>query len=65
MANQEAKVNINGKEYLLSDLSADAKAQLQSVQFVNAEIQRLNAKLAIAKTAKQAYEQALIANLPQ
>lgn len=62
---QEPKINIDGKEYLFSDLSDDAKAQLQSLQFTRGEIQRLNALLAVTKTAEQAYQRALIAALPK
>ncbi|PID42485.1 MAG: hypothetical protein CSB48_09665 [Proteobacteria bacterium] len=62
---QEAKLKINDKEYLISDLSDDARAQLQSLQFAKAEVQRLNAQLAIAKTAEQAYQRALVASLPK
>ncbi len=65
MTDQPAKVKINDKDYLLSDLSDNAKAQLQSLQFTRVEIQRLNAQLAIAKTAEQAYQRALAAALPQ
>ena len=59
------KVTINGKEYLLSDLSDDAKAQLQSLQYVQAEQQRLNAQVAVFKTAQSAYQRALVEALPK
>ncbi|MDQ7090018.1 MAG: DUF6447 family protein [Methylococcales bacterium] len=65
MAEAPAKVNIDGKDYLFSDLSDDAKAQIQSLQFVETEIARLNAKLAITNTAKLAYQNALKDLLPE
>ena len=54
-----AKVTIDDKEYETDDLSEDAKAQLVSLQFVNAETQRLQAKLAAMQTAAMAYSVAL------
>jgi len=62
---QTPKVTIDGQEYLLSDLSDDAKAQLQSLQFVETEIRRLNALLAISGTARMAYQNALKEALPK
>mgnify|MGYP000164339216 FL=1 len=65
MADNEPKVNIDGVEYLLSDLSDDAKAQIKSLQFVEAEIGRLNALTAVAGTARMAYQNALKDLLPK
>jgi len=65
MADVEPKVNIDGVEYLLNDLSDEAKAQIQSLQFVEAEIGRLNAQVAVASTARIAYQKALKELLPQ
>lgn len=61
----EQKVKINGKEYNLGDLSENAKSQLQSLVFADAEVQRLSRQLALAKTARNAYQQALAAELPK
>jgi len=52
-------ITIDGTEYDLDLLSPGAKAQLGSIQFVDAEIDRLNAKLAVFKTAKLNYGTAL------
>lgn len=52
-------VTIDEKEYDLDQLSDEAKAQLQSLQFVDAEIQRLKAQLAVLQTARMAYSKAL------
>jgi hypothetical protein len=65
MAESEAKINIDGVEYLLSALSDDAKAQIRSLQFVESEIGRLQAQLAITNTARIAYLNALKSLLPQ
>lgn len=37
-------IKIDDKDYDLDQLSEEAKAQLASLQFVDAELQRLNAK---------------------
>ena len=59
-----ATVNIDNKEYDLETLSEDCKAQLASIQFVEQEFARLQAKAAALQTAKGAYLQALKASLP-
>ena len=58
-------ITINDKEYILDDLSDDAKAQLGSLQLTDQEIVRLQQQLAIAQTARNAYAQALNAELPK
>jgi len=57
-------VKIDEKEYDLDQLSDDAKAQLASLQFVDAELQRLNSKAAVLQTARMAYSKALSEALP-
>ncbi len=57
-------ITIDNKEYELDDLSVEAKAQLQSVQFVDAELQRLQAQAAVLQTARIAYAKALTEALP-
>ena len=54
-----AKVTIDDKEYETDDLSENARAQLGSLQFVNAEIPRLQAKVAAMQTAANGYSLAL------
>jgi len=63
--NSPPKVNINGKEYLLSDLSDTAKAQVQSMAFAQNEEKRLKALLAVTQTALRAYQQVLVRELPK
>lgn len=58
-------INIDGVDYLLDDLSSDVKAQLQSLQFIEAELARLNALIAVTSTAKIAYQNALKDLLPK
>ena len=58
-------ITINDKEYILDDLSDAAKAQLGSMQLTDQEIIRLQQQLAIAQTARNAYAQALNAELPK
>lgn len=60
-----AKITIDDKEYETDDMSDDAKAQLQSLQFANSELQRLQAKAAIVQTASAAYSAALKAALSE
>ena len=58
-------ITINDKEYVLDDLSDAAKAQLVSLQVTNQEIIRLQQQQKIAQTARNAYAQALNAELPK
>ena len=59
-----ATIRIDNKEYDTDDLSEDALANLKSIQFVDAEILRLQAKLSAMSTAKNAYSSALAQLLP-
>ena len=54
-----ATINIDGKDYEIENLSPGAKAQLGSVQFVDAEIARVQALLAALQTARNTYAIAL------
>ena len=58
-----AKITIDEKEYETDDMSDEAKTQLQSLQFVKSELQRLQAKGAVLQTASVAYTAALKAEL--
>jgi hypothetical protein len=59
-----ATVTIDNVSYELDSLSSEAKAQLQSLQYVEQELQRLQAMTAALQTARNAYASALIASLP-
>ncbi|MDH5553293.1 MAG: DUF6447 family protein [Nitrosomonas sp.] len=65
MTDSEQKIIIDGTEYLLSALSDEAKSQITNLKFVENEIMQLKAKLAIASTAKLAYQAALKNAIPQ
>ena len=52
-------IKIDGKDYERDTLSDEAKAQINSLQFVNAELQRHNAHIAVLQTARKAYSKAL------
>lgn len=54
-------IKINDKDYDTDSLSQEAKAQLEMLLATEGEIRRLQAQLAIAQTAKNAYAQALAA----
>ena len=57
-------IKIDTKEYDLDTLSDECKAQLASIQFVEQELVRLQAKSAALQTAKAAYLHALQSSLP-
>lgn len=59
----EQKVNIDGQEYNLSDLSEKARGQLANIQIVDQEIAHLQRQLLISQTAKGAFGAALKAEL--
>ena len=56
---QTNKINIDGTEYPLDNLSENAKAQLASIQFVDNQLQQLQNELAVADTARIGYTNAL------
>ena len=55
---------IDDKEYDVDTLSDEAKNQLASIQFVDSELARLQARAAALQTARMAYSKALQAVLP-
>ena len=57
-------IKIDNKKYELDTLSEECKEQLASIQFVEQELARLQAKTAVLQTAKAAYLQGLKASLP-
>lgn len=57
-------IKIDDKEYDLDHLSADAKQQLANLNFVDVELQRLNAQAAVYQTARMSYSKALQEHLP-
>ncbi len=57
-------IKIDNQEYDYDTLSDNAKAQLQSLQFCDAELARLQAQAAVLQTARAAYAKGLQAALP-
>ena len=57
-------ITIDNVAYELDSLSDEAKAQLASLQFVDAELARLQGQAAALQTARMAYAKALQAALP-
>ena len=57
-------ITIDNQNSDVDSLSDEAKAQLGSLQFVDAELARLNAQAAVLQTARIAYANALNAALP-
>ena len=57
------KMTIDGIEYNSEDLSANGKAQLASLQFLQAQMNKLKAEIAVYETARNTYVAALKAEL--
>ena len=52
-------IKIDDVDYDIDQLSEETKAQVASLQFVDNELQRLNAQAAVYQTARMAYSNAL------
>lgn len=57
------KLNIDGVEYNLDELTQAAREQVANIQFVDAQIQQLNNEWAVADTARIGYTRALKSDL--
>ena len=57
--NMPEYLTFNGTQYATAKLTDEARAQIANVQLVDAEIARLQQRLAIAQTARNAYVAAL------
>ena len=53
--NEMPKITIDDIEYNTEDLSDNGKAQLASLQFLEAQMQKLNSEIAVYQTARIAY----------
>jgi hypothetical protein len=53
------KITIDNMEYNTEDLSDNGKAQLASLQFVEAQIKKLQSEISVYQTARNAYIAAL------
>lgn len=69
MANEEVPpekvITIDGNKYNISELSENAKSQLQGMQVALNEIKRLDMEKALIETARNAYGAALADDLPE
>jgi hypothetical protein len=57
-------ITIDNKQYEYDTLSNEVKAQLGSIQFVDSELARLQALVAVLQTARMGYVKALGEALP-
>jgi len=57
-------INIDGVDYDAAKLSPETLAQLGSIHFVDQELERLQAQIAVLQTARLAYAKALKELLP-
>ena len=53
------KITLDGVEYNSEDLSDNGKAQLASLQFIEAQMKRLRSEVAVYQTARNNYVTAL------
>ena len=58
-----SKITVDGQEYDTDSLSDESNNLVQSLKFIKVEIDRLNAQIAICKTAEVSYNRALKASL--
>ena len=63
-AKTPAMISIDGHQWALDQLSAEARSLLESLQAVDQEMARLQMQQAICQTARNAYLQALRNALP-
>jgi len=53
------KITVDGVEYNSEDLSDNGKAQLASLQFLEAQMSKIQAEIAVYQTARHSYTAAL------
>ena len=58
-------IKINNKDYEFDQLSDKAKAQLNMLRFVDAELQRLKSQIAALQMARTAYGSVLLGALAE
>ena len=57
------KITIDNVEYIIDELSDDAKTQIANINFVDSRIQQLDNEWAVSDTARIGYTSALNAEL--
>lgn len=58
-------VTLDGQQYRRNDLSDNAQSQVDSLRFVDRELQELTNRLAVLQTARAAYAEQLSGLLPE
>ena len=53
------KITVDGIDYNTEDLSDNGKAQLASLQFLEVQMKKIKAEIAVYQTARSAYVTAL------
>ena len=53
------KITVDGIEYNTEDLTENGKAQLASLQFLEAQMNKLKSEIAVYQTARNSYVAAL------
>ena len=53
------KFQVDGVEYNTEDLRDNGKAQMASLQFLEAQMKKIQAEIAVYQTARNSYVQAL------
>ena len=59
------KITIDDIEYNTEDLSENGKAQLASLQFLESQMNKIKAEIAVYQTARNSYAAALKEELPE
>lgn len=57
------KITVDGIDYNTEDLTENGKAQLASLQFLEAQMNKLKSEIAVYQTARNSYVTALKAEL--
>ena len=65
MSESMGHVAVDGRNFELEKLSGEARQQAMNIRMVDEEIRRLQVRLAICQTARNAYAIALQAALPK
>ena len=65
MLHDETEVTVDGVTFKLSELGEEAREQVANLQFVDAQMADLNAKLAVFQTARNAYQSVLQQLVPR
>ncbi|MEM1429020.1 MAG: hypothetical protein AAGG09_06150 [Pseudomonadota bacterium] len=60
-----AKVTIEGREFDMDALTEEAQAQVKNVSYCDTRLQELQGEIAMVRTARSSYLQALKKHLPK